>query len=330
MRLERPILDFGSDVSEDTRRTVAVLLDEWALPDLTGPVNVRPMSGGASNVNLKLEAGWKSYALRICMPDAERWAVDRRAAIVAQQDAAAAGLAPKIVASRLPEGHFLSEFLPGGFLTVDRMRREALLPAVVETLRALHHVTTTSRNFSPFDDARMFVRLGDKDGAKRPPEFDELYECFLKIETFFKSSPAPRAFCHSDLVLQNFMVGDRLRLVDWDYAGIGWIAFELASFCCQGGLTAEETERVLKIYDPDVDDHQRARVALMRAVAGVREAAWAAMAEPILAGATTPMEGWTYQGYLSANLRQAKDVWASSSFEALLEQASMFREGALF
>jgi hypothetical protein len=40
----------------------------------------------------------------------------------------------------------------------------------------------------------------------------------------------------------------------------------------------------------------------MRLVAGVREACWAVMAEPILGSHTSPLPGWSYQGYAQANL----------------------------
>jgi len=323
-------LDFDEDIGPELREKVFGLLSGWQVPSVGDHYHVSRMSGGGSNVNLKLE-GAASLALRICAPNADRWGVIRAASIQAQSDAASADLAPAILACSLPDGHFLCPFLEGGVLTPQRMHAEGLLPAVVETLRALHRLKTSSRDFSPFDDAASFVRLGDDEGAVRPAEFRGMYEKVQDIELLFRSIDAPRAFCHSDLVPQNFVVGaDHLRLLDWDYAGNGWVAFEMASFACQAELSDEETEQFLSLYDPALDDGQRARVALMRAVAGVREAAWATMAEPILSGETTPLDGWTYQGYASANLEQARSVWAKTSFGEMLDAARRVRPGACF
>lgn len=319
---------FDAGIGASLREQVKDLIEGWSLPQLEGEFTVTALSGGGSNVNLKLDRGDCGFALRICAPDPDRWCVIRAASIQAQSDAATADLAPPILASRLPEGHFLTPFLPGGVLTPQRMRAESLLPAVVETLRSLHGLQTRARDFSPFEDASTFVRLGNAEGARRPAEFDRLYAMVREIESLFRRARPRRAFCHSDLVPQNFIVGDRLRLLDWDYAGNGWVAFELASFACQAQLSDHETELFLSSYDPAIDDGQRARVALMRAVAGVREAAWAAMAEPILAHSTTPLEGWTYQGYAAANLEQARIVF--SSFDALMTAAEQVRPGALF
>lgn len=323
-------LRFAPGTQESLKAQVTGIISRWNLPDLEDDYFVSPMIGGGSNVNLKLEGSGDALALRVCAADPDRWGVNRAASIQAQSDAAALDLAPPILASTLPEGHFLSKFLPGGVLTPARMRDEGLLPAVVETLRTLHAGSTTARDFSPFEDAAHFVRLGSQEGAVRPAEFDGLYERVERIAALFAAIDAPRAFCHSDLVPQNFIVGDRLRLIDWDYAGNGWIAFEMASFSCQAGLTDDETAEMLALYDPGVDQGQKARVALMRAVAGVREAAWATMAEPILSAQTTPLDGWTYQGYARQNLDEARRAWSDRGFEELLSAAAHVREGALF
>ena len=323
-------LEFDADIGPDIQAQVLDIVSGWSVPELAGHYRVCRMSGGGSNINLKLEDGVAPLALRVCAPEPERWGVIRAASIEAQSDASKADLAPPVFASRLPEGHFLSPFLPGGVLTPERMRAEGLLPAVVETLRGLHRLETAARDFSPFEDAALFVRLGNEENVSRPEEFAEMYARVQKIESLFQSIDAPRAFCHSDLVPQNFIVGDHLRLLDWDYAGNGWVAFEMASFACQAGLTGEESEQLLFLYDPCVDNGQRARVALMRAVAGVREAAWATMAEPILSGQTTPLAGWSYQGYAASNLQEARNVWSSTSFDALLDSARDVRPGALF
>lgn len=321
-------LTFADDVDEPVRVTVRRLLTQWAVPGTEG-ARVAKLAGGASNVNLRIAGPEQSWALRICVADPDRWGVDRAAAIQAQADAAALGIAPRLVAHQLPEGHYLSEFVDGVMLTKERLRGENLIPAVARTLRSLNAGRTASRDFSPFDDTRIFLELGAAESARQPEDMDSYLARALRVEALFKTRKAPRAFCHSDHVPQNWLkVGDRFKLVDWDYAGVGWTAFEIASFACQAELTGEETELLLTCYDPDVDDAARARVELMRFVAGVREATWAVMAEPILGGQTLPAAGWTYQGYAAANLAQAESALALG-FDTLMSAARHVREGAL-
>jgi thiamine kinase-like enzyme len=323
-------LQFAGDINDTLRKQVSTLLHSWQVPEITGTARVARLAGGASNVNLKITCGQDSYALRVCMPDSARWGVDRAAAIQAQRDAAALGVAPGVLASDPAEGHVLAAFIDGAVLTPELLRREHLLPEVACTLRRLNAGTTRARQFSPFDDMRTFVELGSAEHAPVPAGLDAMLARVFRIEALFRNRPMRTAFCHSDLVPQNFLLtADGFRLVDWDYAGQGWVAFEMASFCCQAGLGPAETEEFLTAYDPQLDDGQRARVELMRLVAGVREAAWATMAEPILAEHTTPMPGWTYTGYAAANLEQA-DTVVATGFDRLLDAARTVRPGARF
>jgi thiamine kinase-like enzyme len=323
-------LEFADDINAAVRQQVSTLLHGWRIPRISGTVCVTRLTGGASNVNLKVSCDGAAYALRICIPDSARWGVQRKAAIQAQREAAGLGVAPDIVAIDPAEGHFLATFIDGTILTPELLRSQLLLPEVARTLRRLNAGTTLARRFSPFADMRTFVELGSAEHASVPDGFDAMLARAFRVEALFRNRPAPMAFCHSDLVPQNFLLtSDGFRLVDWDYAGQGWVAFEMASFCCQAGLDPAETEQLLTAYDPALDDSQRARVELMRLVAGVREAAWATMAEPILGQHTTPMPGWTYGGYAAANLEQAGKVVAMG-FAELLQAARAVRPAARF
>lgn len=315
-------ITYDPSLSPSTQDRIKKIITEMDTPELRGDLKITSLSGGASNVNVRIDSPAGSYVLRVCAPDAQRWGVDRQAALVAQHDAAALGLAPTIVASLLPEGHFLSEYIASTPVNSDVVRSEKLIPLVAHTLLELKKGSTTARDFSPFDDLRTFVELGDAEGANAPEDLELLLAACFRIEALFANSAAPRGFCHSDLVPQNFLLlQDRLMMVDFDYAGNGWVAFELGSFACQAELSDEETEQFLSSYDPKFGESERARVALMRLVAGVRDGAWALMAEPILGNETVPLDGWTYQKYAENNFAQARAVIDSGDFARYLKEA---------
>lgn len=325
-----PTYVVSPDLSAEIREQAIDFLDEHAASVLYGEVNLTLLTGGASNVNVKVDCQAGTFALRLCDPDGARWGVDRAAAIKAQEDAAAMGLAPHIVASELPSGHYLAEFAPGTQLTPECLRDKSYLELVARTWRQLNAGTTTSRAFSPFDDARTFIEYADADDAPRPPRLEEMFAALLRIEALFTSHEVPRGFCHSDSVPQNYLEHEgRLQLVDFDYAGMGWTAFELGSLCCQAELDAWQTSTLLHAYDPAADEGERARVELMRFVAGVREAAWALMAEPHLGYKTTPLDGWTYEGHARRNIGQACLVIDSGAFESHMRNARFVRQDAL-
>ena len=325
-------VEFDADIGAQLRAEVGGLFDEWKPGPEGRHLRVSRLAGGFSsiNINLKVTGPATSYVLRFCLPGGGRWGIARAAAIQAQRDAADLGLAPRIVGCSLPAGHFLAEFADGETLTPELLRTHELIPLVASTLRVLHAGRTSAREFSPFDDLRTFLEVGAAEGAVPPRGFEDVLARCFRIEALFRNRDVPRAFCHSDLVPQNLILqGQAFKLVDFDYAGTGWIAFELASFACHARLDGDETEILLTSYDPRCDGSQRARVELMRFVAGVREATWAMMAEPILGQATLPIDGWTYKGYAEEHLRQA-DIAVEAGFDAYLAQARVVAASATF
>lgn len=316
-------------VSEEVYEHAVGFLERQAGHLLGDEVTLAMLQGGASNVNLVVESARNKYALRLCDTDAARWGVDRSAAITAQNEAAELGLAPKVLASELPQGDYLSVFIPGFQLTPELLREERYLSMVAGAWRRLNVNSTKSRTFSPFDDARTFIDCADADDAPRPNRLDEMLAALLRIEALFVNRELPKGFCHSDSVPQNYLVdGDVIRLVDFDYAGYGWTAFELGSLCCQAELDDWQTRTLLNAYDPGADEGQRARVELMRFVAGIREATWALMAEPYLGYKTTPLDGWTYEGHAARNIGQAAQVIDSGAFDDYLRLARQVRPEA--
>src|SRR5438067_2430972 len=109
-----PEVAFGESVDAPWQDPIVGVLSSWD-PQLfgEGPVRIDCLPGGANNRNYRLEGPEVKLALRIASPQSDRLAVDRASAIRAQQDAAAADVAPELLAFQLPEGHTLSRFLDG-------------------------------------------------------------------------------------------------------------------------------------------------------------------------------------------------------------------------
>jgi thiamine kinase-like enzyme len=316
---------YAADVDAASRREIEELLGSWD-PGLFpgGEVEVSVLPGGANNRNFVVRTPRVKYALRIANAQNERFAVDRAAAIQAQRDAAAGGLAPEVVASRLPQGHVLSTFIEGITLPgAGQLREREVLEAVGRTLRQLHALPSSIRSFSPFDDIRLWSRLARSDGTEIPDDLDELLGSVWQIEALIERAGLPAVFCHNDTVPQNFILSDSgLSLVDWDYAGRGWACFELASFCATADLDRELQEVLLRSYDARASEAQVATVELLRFVAAMREATWALMAAPILAGTTTPDADDFYGNHLRDYLRLARQRATAPDFYKLIKTAA--------
>jgi thiamine kinase-like enzyme len=317
-----PTLEFSDDVSAQDRDVIPDVLGGWEVALFgDGDLRVEPLPGGANNRNYTLMGGGVKYALRIANPQNERLAVDLEAAHQAQRDAAAVGVAPELVAVRMPEGHALSRFVEGRVLDPAAFRHPEVVGIVGRTLRDLHGAPTTTRICSPFEDIRVLASYARSDGTPFPADYPELEHALWEVEALVRGMDLPLAFCHNDTVPQNFILGDRLHLVDWDYGGRSWGWFELAAFIGTAQLSEELEQTLLTAYGVSAGEAEMALIRALQLVAAMREATWAVMIAPVLEGTTTLLEGWSYEQHLEDALAVARGIVTGDRFGRLLEQA---------
>jgi thiamine kinase-like enzyme len=88
-------------------------------------------------------------------------------------------------------------------------------------------------------------------------------------------------FGHNDLLPANFLHdGNRMWLIDWDYAGWGSPLFDLGGLAANNGLDRAQEDWLLATYygsPPDADLWRR--YAAMKAAAALREAMWSMVQE---------------------------------------------------
>jgi thiamine kinase-like enzyme len=92
----------------------------------------------------------------------------------------------------------------------------------------------------------------------------------------YKREPLQPRPCHNDLLNGNFLDdGVRIRILDWEYAGMGDIFFDLGNFSAQHEFDDEQDEILLRAYFGSLTDSQRAHLKLMKIMSDLREAMWA-------------------------------------------------------
>ena len=82
--------------------------------------------------------------------------------------------------------------------------------------------------------------------------------------------------CHNDLLTANFLDdGERVRIVDWEYAGMGDRFFDLGNLSVNNGFAEADDERLLAAYFGEPSTPRRfAALRLMRIMSDFREGMW--------------------------------------------------------
>src|SRR6266550_2546899 len=114
--------------------------------------------------------------------------------------------------------------------------------------------------------------LAQAHGVSIPAEFNEARVIADRISS--ARGPQPSVPCHNDLLNANFLDDGSIRIVDWEYAGMGDRFFDLANFSVNHEFGVKEDRGLLHAYFGPVNDSDLASLRLMRFMSDFREAMW--------------------------------------------------------
>jgi len=238
---------------------------------------LEPIGGGITNHNFKVVVDGEAYVLRIGGKDTELLGIDRRAEYQASLAAASLGVGPEVIGFLEPEGYLVTRFIEGG--PVDVHVPETLA-RVGETLRLIHDGPPVRARFDAFRVVETYRATADARGVSIPSAYARASELAAAIER--ARGRQPLRPCHNDLLNANFIAdGERLRIVDWEYAGMGDIFFDLANFAVNNDLDEAEQRELLGAYFGETRDSDLAVMRLMRFMSEFREAMWGVVQQGI-------------------------------------------------
>jgi thiamine kinase-like enzyme len=223
---------------------------------------VSPLGGGITNHNFKVRAGGESFVLRIGGNDTDLLGIDRCVEHTASVAAAVLGIGPEVVAFLEPEGYLVTRFIDGevGQVTIEE---------AAGSLRRFHDGPPIAGRFDSFRVVEAYAAAARDGGLPVARGYTWAKELAGRIET--RRGPVELRPCHNDLLPANFVHDARqVWIIDWEYAGMGDPAFDLANFAVNNGLDADGDRELLAAYDGgDLETH-----VLMRFMSDFREAMW--------------------------------------------------------
>jgi thiamine kinase-like enzyme len=255
------------------------------VPELAGvELTLRPLSGGITNRNFLVEpAGRRDrYVIRLAGNDTHLLGISREVEHAATVAAAGVGVGPEVTAFIRPEGYLVTRFIEGSPVSDEAVHQPATIARVAASLRRIHDGPPIPGLFVPLRIVEAYRALAVARGVPIPPEYELASALARRIELACLSNPVELRPCHNDLLNANFIDdGERIRIVDWEYAGMGDPFFDLGNFSINHELTPDEDAHLLSFYgDISRIDHL-ARLTLMRIVSDFREAMWGVLQQGI-------------------------------------------------
>ncbi len=274
----------------------------------------RELDGGITNRNFRVTLGGAEYVVRRPGKDTELLGIDRSAELLANEAAAALGIAPAVAA--IVGGCLVTSFV--ACRSLEQQEVGAAVEEIARALRAFHDsgVRLPARFWVP-ELLEDYATIAETRGARLTDGYGAARDVAARIAAALPlHEPRP---CHNDLLAGNLIRADedgRILLVDWEYAGIGDARFDLGNLSVNNGFDEATDERLLRSYHGEPpSDAQRAALKLMRVLSDAREGAWG-----VVQGAISELD-FDFAGYASEHFERLRTTVAGPEFEDWLASA---------
>ncbi|MCF6432304.1 phosphotransferase [Leisingera sp. MMG026] len=273
-----------------------------ALPIWQGGIDIKPLDGGITNVNCLVQDSAGKYVVR-AGDDIPLHQVMRFNELAASRAAHAAGLSPAVVHTQ--DGLTVLEFIESRTLTEADVRDPAMLPRVLELVKSCHrdvprHLRGPALVFWVFHVIRDYAATLQEQNSPHTPLTNELAGIGNSLEQ--AAGPFDIVFGHNDLLCGNFLDdGERLWLIDYDYAGFNSPLFDLGGLASNNGLTQQQEQWLLETYfEAPVKDELLHRYGAMKCASLLRETMWSMVSE------ITSDIDFDYAAYTAGNLTRLR------------------------
>ncbi len=292
-----------------------------ACPDLAGlELTLTPLSGGITNRNFLVAVPGTAdrWVLRLAGNDTHLLGISREVELAATVAAAGVGVGPEVTAFIRPEGYLVTRFIEGVAVSDEAVHRPETIRRVADSIRRVHEGPAIPGLFIPLRIVEAYRALAVARGVPIPVEYDLSRAIGRRIELALLANPVELRPCHNDLLNANFIDdGSRIRIVDWEYAGMGDPFFDLGNFSINHELTPDEDRELLEAYDGGPARPDRlARILLMRIVSDFREAMWGVLQQGI---STLDVD---FVAYADEHFQRLLGGAARPAFERALREAS--------
>jgi thiamine kinase-like enzyme len=261
------------------------------LPCWNGGISISPLTGGLSNENFLVSDANGKYVVRFGVDYPFHHVLRERENMVARA-AHVAGLAPAV--KYAASGVLVTQYIGAKTFAASDVRTNAA--RVGQLIRQFHDimpqkVTGPGFMFWVFHVIRDYAHiLNDKDVTAFLTAADALEK---------QQIPLPIIFGHNDLLPANILDdGQKLWLIDFEYAGFGTALFDLAGASSNAQMNEDEQQMLMTAYFGQAPDAAlRKSFSAMECASLLRETLWAMVSHVHLSA-----PGVDYAAYTVENL----------------------------
>ncbi len=246
-----------------------------------GEISVKELSGGLTNKNY-LVCDDKGACVVRMGDDIPEHQIMRFNELAASRAAYEAGISPEVLHAE--QGVLVLAFIEGKTLDADDIRAPGMLERILPVIKTCHHTIPqhfrgAALMFWVFQVVRDYASTLRNGNSSHLAKLPALLAAAKNLEQ--AASPIDVIFGHNDLLPANFIDdGERIWLIDWDYAGFNSPLFDLGGLASNNELSEKQELWLLENYfDKPANDLLLCQYNAMKCASLLRETMWSMVSE---------------------------------------------------
>ncbi len=288
------------------------LLDK--VPELVGPRAVVELSGGLTNRNYRVTSPRGDYVVRVSPRESDALAIDRDHEHANSVRAAEAGVGAPVIAYLPDDGVTVIGFIDGVTFDDASFKIPGNIARAAAAVHQLHSGPRFVNDFNMFVIQQQYLYMVQRNGFRLPPGYLDFAPHVARIKGALAVRDDGTVPCNNDLLAANFIDdGNKIWLIDYEYAGNNDACFELGNVWSECHLTLDELEELITAYYGKPLRHKVARAQLQGLMSRYGWTLWASIQD-----AASPLDfdfwEWGLEKY-----DRAVAVLTSPEFDRLLD-----------
>ena len=218
--------------------------------------------GGLTNRNYLIAFPSGRFVLRLAGEGTEQY-IDRIREEKNASIAFRAGVNAEIIHFDNESGTMVTRFIENAVtLDIERLKDSEVLKRTGQAFKQLHDSPELfDGEFELFNQIDQYLEVIKGLGADLPDGYSEVQKNAEAVRAALGMHPLPRTACHCDPMVENCIDnGDRVFIIDFEYAGNNDPMWDLGDLSVEGHFSAEQDRIFLNAYfghEPDPFDHGR-------------------------------------------------------------------------
>jgi len=248
-----------------------------------GSIELEPLEGGITNHNYQVhdKGDGRKYVVRLGS-DIPVHHISRQKEASVATAAFHAGLSPEIIHTE--EGVLVMDYVVGRTLAPEDVRDQGQLIDIVKIIGSCHrdipgHLRGTAPMFWVFQVVRDYALSLKAANSNHIGKLADLLKANSELEN--AAAPFDIVFGHNDLLAGNILHdGERLWLIDWEYAGFNTPLFDLGGLASNNEFQKSDEVCLLEAYfEAPLTEELWKRFQAMKTASLLRETMWSMISE---------------------------------------------------